>query len=262
MSNLRNLQCFQCGGECDKRIAPPHAYKMKYDGGTHEVLVNNMPEWHCRACDVSVVDEESDSFLQDALRTHIGLLAPNQIRAGLKKLKITQEKFAEQLGCAAETVSRWLNGAVLQSRTYDRFMRVYFQCPDVRSYLENFSPERPFGEEVVQPAHAVASRSDAVDFMAALFATELNLAWTGIPGAASTTTATSRAITRQPAARSRPASQRPHVNLTFDAIQQQWTALTESSWGRGAATQSGPASTSSTSRIPAWAWFGVGGEAA
>jgi len=125
---------------------------MKYDGGTYEVLVDNMPEWHCRACDVSVVDEDSDPFLQAALRSHTGLLSPEQIRAGLKRLKLSQEKFAEQLGCAAETVSRWLNGAVLQSRTSDRFMRVYFQCPDVRGRLENFGPDAPFGETVVLPA--------------------------------------------------------------------------------------------------------------
>lgn len=259
---MSSLQCFQCGGECEKRIAPPHAYKMKYDGGTHEVLVDNMPEWHCRVCDVSVVDEESDRFLQEALRKHIGLLSPDQIRAGLKKLDISQDKFAAQLGCAAESVSRWLNGAVLQSRTYDRFMRVYFQCPDVRGYLENFSPEHPFGEEVVQAARAVAGQSGAAEFRAAMFAAGLNLAWTGIPGAASATTAASRAIAQQPASRSRPASQIPNVHLTFDAIQQQWAALTESSWDRAAATQTAPVSTSSTSRIPAWAWFGVGGEAA
>lgn len=259
---MSKQQCFQCGGECEKRIAPPHCYKMKYDGGMYEVLVDNVPEWHCRDCDVSVVDEESDFVLQDALRKHIGLLSPNQIRAGLKKLKISQDKFAEQLGCAAETVSRWLNGAVLQSRTYDRFMRVYFQCPEVRGYLENFSPERTFGEDVVQPTHAAVGQSDAAEFMAAIFAAELNLAWTGIPGAPSAATASFRAITQQPPSRSRPASQCPNVRLTFDAIRQQWAALTESSWDRAAVTQSGPASTSSTNRIPAWAWFGVGGEAA
>jgi len=163
---MSNPQCFQCGGECEQRIAPPHTYKMKYDGGTYQVLVDNMPEWYCRDCDVSVIDEESDPFLQAALRKYIGLLSPEQIRAGLKKLKLSQEKFAEQLGCAAETVSRWLNGAVLQSRTYDRFMRVYFLCPEVRGRLENFSPDAPFGETVVLPAEAAPSRSGAAEFIA------------------------------------------------------------------------------------------------
>jgi DNA-binding transcriptional regulator YiaG len=259
---MSNQHCFQCGGECEKRIAPPHAYKMKYDGGTHEVLVDNMPEWHCRDCDVSVVDEESDSFLQDALRKHIGLLSPNQIRAGLKKLRTSQDKFAEQLGCAAESVSRWLNGAVLQSRTYDRFMRVYFQCPEVRGYLENFSPEHPFGEDVVQRAATVAGHSDAAEFVATFFGAQLNLAWTDIPIAPVAATAGSRGTMRPPTSRSRPALQSPGVQMTFDAIQRQWVALTESSWDRASVPPSDSASTSSTSRIPKWAWFGVGGEAA
>jgi DNA-binding transcriptional regulator YiaG len=259
---MSNPQCFQCGGECEQRIAPPHTYKMKYDGGTYQVLVDNMPEWHCRDCDVSVVDEESDPFLQAALRKHIGLLSPEQIRAGLKKLKLSQEKFAEQLGCAAETVSRWLNGAVLQSRTYDRFMRVYFQFPEVRGRLDNFSPDAPFGETVVLPAEAAPSRSGAAEFIAALFAAERNVAWTHAPSATLAVGGGLRSTAPGGTSRSHPASQGRDASLTFDEITQQWAALTEFAWGRTTVSQSGQVSRSSANRIPEWAWFGVGGEAA
>jgi DNA-binding transcriptional regulator YiaG len=110
-----------------------------------------MPEWHCAACDLSVTDEEGDEPLQAALRKHIGLLTPQQIKAGIKELGITQEKFAERIRCAPESISRWLNGAVLQSRLYDCLMRIYFEFPQVRNALDQFPPGVTFGETV---AHA------------------------------------------------------------------------------------------------------------
>jgi len=149
-------KCHECGSELVHRIAPPHHVKMRYEGSPYEVLVDTLPEWHCAACSVSITDGESDESLQDALRNHIGLLTPLQIKAGLRELGISQDKFAERLGCAAESVSRWLNGAVLQSRAYDRLMRIYFHFPEVRGVLENFKPDSNFGDTVV---HALANAS-------------------------------------------------------------------------------------------------------
>ena len=142
-------KCYQCGAGFTRRIAPPHHRKLRYEGTACDVLVTDMPEWHCATCDLSVTDEEGDEPLQAALRRHVGLLTPQQIKAGIKELGITQEKFAEKIRCAPESVSRWLNGAVLQSRVYDCLMRIYFQFPQVRGALDQFSPASPFGETVV-----------------------------------------------------------------------------------------------------------------
>jgi hypothetical protein len=141
--------CYQCGEPFVKRAAPPHHRKLRYEGAAHEVFVTDMPEWHCAACKLSVTDEEGDEPLQAALRNHVGLLTPQQIKAGIKTLGITQEKFAEKIRCAPESISRWLNGAVLQSRVYDCLMRIYFQFPEVRGALEQFSATASFGETVV-----------------------------------------------------------------------------------------------------------------
>jgi len=148
MSQIQPV-CYQCGEAFVRRAAPPHHRKLRYEGATHDVLVTDMPEWYCSACKLSVTDEEGDEPLQVALRRHVGLLTPQQIKAGIKDLGITQEKFAERIRCAPESISRWLNGAVLQSRVYDCLMRVYFQFPEVRGALEQFSPDASFGETVV-----------------------------------------------------------------------------------------------------------------
>ena len=142
-------RCYQCGEVFTKRLAQPHHRKLRYEGTSHDVLVSDMPEWHCEACDLSVTDEEGDEPLQAALRNHVGLLTPQQIKAGIKALGMTQEKFAEKIRCAPESISRWLNGAVLQSRVYDCLMRIYFQFPQVRGALDQFSPASSFGDTVV-----------------------------------------------------------------------------------------------------------------
>ena len=142
-------KCYQCGTAFVRRVAPPHHRKLRHEGAAHEVLVTDMPEWHCAACNLSVTDEEGDEPLQAAFRRHVGLLTPQQIKAGIKDLGITQEKFAEKIRGAPESISRGLNGAVLQSRVYDCLMRIYFQFPAVRGALDQFSPTASFGETVV-----------------------------------------------------------------------------------------------------------------
>ena len=99
-------KCYQCGTAFVRRVAPPHHRKLRHEGAAHEVLVTDMPEWHCAACNLSVTDEEGDEPLQAALRRHVGLLTPQQIKAGIKDLGITQEKFAEKIRCAPEAQRR------------------------------------------------------------------------------------------------------------------------------------------------------------
>lgn len=250
-------QCFQCGGACEQRLAPSRVYKMKYDGSAHQVLVDNMPEWYCAACDVSVVDEESDQYLQAALRKHIGLLSPEQIKAGIKALKISQDRFAERIGCAAESVSRWLNGAVVQSRAYDRLMRIYFHCPEVRGLLANFTPENTFGNEVLQFEAVESGRSAAGDLRRKLATAESESIW-----ARALISALARHVDSRPFSPLGTASTvaspegRKDVSALED-IKLRWQVLTQSDWDRGGESQ-----ITSASRIPAWAWTGVGGEAA
>ena len=158
----RNPRCHQCGEDLVARVAPPHLRKLRYEGSPYDVLIEGLPEWHCETCDLSVTDEDGDPVLQAALRKHIGLLSPEQIRAGLKSLNLSQDAFADRIGCAAESISRWLNGAVLQSRTYDRLMRIYFHCPEVRGLLDGLGAGVHFGDHVIHAEAAGAAHCELV----------------------------------------------------------------------------------------------------
>jgi hypothetical protein len=240
-------KCHQCGSEMVHRIAPSHRVKMRYEGSPQDVLVENMPEWHCAACGLSVTDGESDEALQNALRVHVGLLNPQQIKAGLR----------ERLGCAAESVSRWLNGAVLQSRAYDRLMRIYFHFPEVRGLLENFTPDSHFGSTVV---HALANESHGGlssrprrSLSSLEIQMEVIAAWETALASHPTT-----ALFSQTGPETVGLASDSRVSFTaFGAINRDWISRTQFHGGRGDRGSKG-----SASRIPESAWVGVGGEAA
>ena len=91
---------------------------------------------------------DSDDRINAALREHLALLSPEQIRSNLQSLGMTQKEAAERLGVAPETMSRWLSGAMIQSRAMDNLMRSFFACAEVRENLSGSGTNRRFGEVV------------------------------------------------------------------------------------------------------------------
>jgi putative zinc finger/helix-turn-helix YgiT family protein len=86
-----------------------------------------------------VFDNDADRQIAQALRGHLGLLSPEEIRGSRDELGISQRELAEHLGVAAETISRWENGALTQSRAMDRYLRLYFGVPAARAALADLS---------------------------------------------------------------------------------------------------------------------------
>lgn len=145
-------KCHRCEKHLERKIAPPHVERMKYDGSRHDVLVEGMPQWQCEDCGISLTDDDSDTVLQDCLRRHIGLLTADEIREGRTALGLTQTQLAGLLGCAAESLSRWENGAILQSRSYDRLLRVFFHLPRARDLLRMIESDKSIGRVAVPGA--------------------------------------------------------------------------------------------------------------
>lgn len=145
-------KCHRCERSLERKIAPPHVERMKYDGARHDVLVEGMPQWQCDGCGVTLTDDDSDTVVQDCLRRHIGLLTADEIREGRASLGLTQAQLAGLLGCAAESLSRWENGAILQSRSYDRLLRLFFHLPPVRDLLRMIESDKTIGRVAVSGA--------------------------------------------------------------------------------------------------------------
>ena len=45
----------------------------------------------------------------------------------LKRLNLTQKEFAERIGIAQQTISRWMGNVQMQSRAIDNLMRLVFR---------------------------------------------------------------------------------------------------------------------------------------
>ncbi len=119
--------CPLCGqGELlASRIA--HEAEIKHDGRVHKLHISCLHVKQCSACGEVLFDSTSHDEISGALRKHLKLLSPQQIRDKLQSLGLMQKTFAERIRVAQETVSRWLSGAFIQSCAMDELMRMFFQ---------------------------------------------------------------------------------------------------------------------------------------
>ena len=80
--------------------------------------------------------------MQSLLPSHYTLAAAMLLRHAHRPNKISEESrgigteprvLAARLGVVAETIWRWENGALTQTRAMDRYLRVYFGVPAARA---------------------------------------------------------------------------------------------------------------------------------
>jgi putative zinc finger/helix-turn-helix YgiT family protein len=126
--------------------------KVKHDGVIYELLVPSLEVPRCQTCGETYTTNAVDEQVSDALRSRLHLLTPAQIRKGIEKLGLKQQTLAERLGVAPETISRWVNGALIQSRAMDNLLRLFFALPEVREALQGASQDPALGIEVDQKA--------------------------------------------------------------------------------------------------------------
>lgn len=139
----------------------PFEIEVRHDGRLHLIQVSDLEGHRCKACGKLVVNNSVDRQVNAALRTHLQLLTPEQIRSAIQQLGASQKDVASCLGIAEETLSRWLNDSQIQTRALDVLMRVFFGFPAVRTAL---GPERDVSElglnlESCPPRHT--SRHDS-----------------------------------------------------------------------------------------------------
>jgi putative zinc finger/helix-turn-helix YgiT family protein len=129
-------RCVECREKQVYPQATDYTITVKHDGRPYEIHIPDLEIPTCRNCGEKVFGGKEDGRITDALREHVGLLKPGEIRRKREGLKLTQDALAEQLGVAKETISRWETGGVIQSRAMDKLLRLFFGCPPVREFLQ------------------------------------------------------------------------------------------------------------------------------
>jgi len=124
---------------------------VKHDGRLHAFHIPRLQINRCAACGEILFSNVTDDQISQALRTHLALLSPDQIHDSLSTLGLRQKDLAERIGVAAETVSRWMSGAQIQSRAMDNLMRLFFAFDAVRAALNSPHPDRNLGVKTGVP---------------------------------------------------------------------------------------------------------------
>lgn len=130
-------------GTCRERAVVPavidYQAEVGHDGRTYTIILPALNVLRCSRCDSIVLDDDADQKVTDALRRAAGLLSPEEIRRGRESLGLTQKQLAQKLQIGEATLSRWETGGQIQQRSLDRLMRIYFQVPEARRFLEEMA---------------------------------------------------------------------------------------------------------------------------
>jgi hypothetical protein len=142
------IRCIECREREVRPAVVEERVQKNHDGRLYEFNILDLPITRCGNCGHIAYTEAADDRISEVLREHLHLLTPQQIRANLEALDLTQKEAARQLGIAPETLCRWISGAVIQSQAMDVFLRAFFACPDMRARLKTRDRDSTFGDTV------------------------------------------------------------------------------------------------------------------
>ncbi len=156
---VKQQRCHVCGQRSLRRVKRPYEYAVSHDGRAPvtiripdlEVVACENPDCHPQdPNDTVLLDGDASWRITEETYRQLGLLTPTEIRAHRERLGLTQQELQELLGLGGNTLSRWENGRVYQSRALDRFLRVVFQSPQARQLL-GLPGSTPDTEAVSEP---------------------------------------------------------------------------------------------------------------
>lgn len=138
-------KCRHCGQKKVEMASTEYSAEIRHDGRLHRFTIPELKLPICEACGEKSFTEKVDKQINDALRSHLNLLTPDQIRTAIKRVHLSQKEVAQRLSIAEETISRWLNETQIQSRSLDKQLRVFFAFPQVRNALDPETQSRSLG---------------------------------------------------------------------------------------------------------------------
>jgi putative zinc finger/helix-turn-helix YgiT family protein len=143
--------CPECGKVEVQPATIPYDAEVKHDGRLYAFKIAALQVNKCAACGEVLFSNVTDDQISQALREHLALLSPQQIREALRALGLKQKDLGDRIGVAPETISRWISGTHIQSRAMDILMRLFFAFDNVRSALTESGPVQNLGVIVPSP---------------------------------------------------------------------------------------------------------------
>jgi putative zinc finger/helix-turn-helix YgiT family protein len=138
-------RCRHCGKNKVVMTTLSYDAEIRHDGRLHTFTIPRLQIPVCEACGEKVFTEKVDDQINAALRLHLQLLTPDEMRRALDRLNMSQKEAAERLGIAEATLSRWLTETQIQSRAMDNLLRIFFAFPQVRTALNGEGQDPQLG---------------------------------------------------------------------------------------------------------------------
>ena len=138
-------RCPVCRHKSLRRIKRPYTYEVRHDGRPPvkitipdlDVIACTHPDCHPADPDDTVIyDDEAIWRITVETYRQRGLLTPEEIKAGRERLGLSQQQLADLLGLGGNSLSRWENGRVYQSRSTDTLLRLVFEVPAAFDFLK------------------------------------------------------------------------------------------------------------------------------
>ena len=127
--------CSNCRQKAVAVTPVPYTVTIEHDGHRYDVHVPALFVPRCGNCGEYTIDRIADQEIDHAFRTMANLLSVDEIRAGRKKLGMSEAEFAMLLGVGEATVVRWESGALVPQRSHDGLIRGVLDVPEFRAYL-------------------------------------------------------------------------------------------------------------------------------
>lgn len=121
-----------CGNCAQKKVEPvigDYAVQFKHDGKVHDIVLSQIAIPTCQNCGTVQTGTEIGDKVTKALRDKVGLLSSEEIKRQRTALNLSQEQLGECIGAAKESISRWETGALIQSVSTDKLLRMFFKHP-------------------------------------------------------------------------------------------------------------------------------------
>ena len=93
-------------------------------GEDRVTLHTTIPVRCCRACEFEYLDDEGMLIRHEAVCKHLGVLGPTEILAIRERHGLDRETFARITGLDEATLDKWENGAKIQGRADDNYLRL------------------------------------------------------------------------------------------------------------------------------------------
>lgn len=144
-------RCHECGQRTLRRVQRPYEYEFSHDGRPPVMI--RIPDLDVIACtnpdcrpehpgDTILLDDSALRRIGDETCRQVGILTPAEIRENRERLGLNQQELQDLLGLGGNSLSRWENGRVYQSRAMDMLLRMAFGMPEALAYLSQIRNQR------------------------------------------------------------------------------------------------------------------------